>query len=88
MSIAQSGRIITKEHASKISKSLKGRKVSAETRKKISIAQTGKKNPNTSKRNTEMNSKRFTCEYCNREIGGWANYKRFHSDNCKQKPNL
>ena len=79
------GRVITEEHANKISKALKGKSKSKEHKQKLSKVTKGRKMPHTSKRNTEMNSKRFRCEHCNREIGGLANYKRFHSDNCKHK---
>ena len=79
------GRVITEEHASKISKSLKGKEKSEEHKKNLSKSRMGIKCEHTSKRNTEMNSKKFKCKYCNREIGGLANYKRFHDDNCKMK---
>jgi len=80
------GRVITKEHRDKISKGLTGRTLSEETKQKLSKSRIGIKCEHTSKRNTEMNSKRFKCEHCNRDIGGWANYKRYHGDNCKLKP--
>jgi hypothetical protein len=32
------------------------------------------------------NRKEFICEHCNRTIMGIANFKRYHSDNCKHKP--
>ena len=72
-------------HRKKISEAHKGKSVSEGTKKKISESRMGIKCEHTSKRNSEMNSKRFKCEHCGREIGGLANYKRFHADNCKKK---
>jgi hypothetical protein len=30
-------------------------------------------------------AEKFTCKYCGKEIGGAANYNRWHNDNCKHK---
>jgi hypothetical protein len=73
----------SKEHSDKIGKSLKGKVKSEEHKQKLSESKMGIKCEHTSKRNSEMNCKKFKCEHCYREIGGLANYKRFHGDNCK-----
>lgn len=79
------GKPKSEEHSKKIAKALKGKPKSEEHKQKLSEARMGIKCDHTSKRNSEMNSKRFKCEHCSRDIGGWANYKRFHGDNCKHK---
>lgn len=79
------GKPKSEEHSKKIGKALKGKAKSEEHKQKLSEARMGIKCDHTSKRNSEMNSKRFKCEHCSRDIGGWANYKRFHGDNCKMK---
>lgn len=79
------GKVVTKETRKKISDANKGKPKSEEHKQKLSESKMGIKCEHTSKRNSEMNSKRFKCEHCNREIGGWANYKRFHGDKCKLK---
>ena len=45
----------------------------------------GKSQPQTSETNKKYNSMKFICPHCNREIGGRANFIRFHNDNCKSK---
>jgi hypothetical protein len=80
------GKPKTKEHSEKISNSLKGKAKSEEHKQKLSQSRIGIKCEHTSKRNSEMNSMKFKCEHCKREIGGLANYKRFHGDKCKSKP--
>ena len=37
------------------------------------------------KRMKNMATQRRECPHCKRKIGGVANYKRFHGDNCKDK---
>lgn len=39
---------------------------------------------NSNKRKLE-NSLKYYCSYCDREIGGLANFKHYHGDNCKMK---
>jgi hypothetical protein len=34
------------------------------------------------------NTTKYVCPHCNRSIGGIANFKRFHNDNCKSNYNL
>ena len=82
------GRVISNEHSKKISQSLKGKAKSDEHKQRLSEARIGIRCEHTSKRNSDMNSKKFKCEYCNREIGGLANYKRYHGNKCKQNPTL
>jgi hypothetical protein len=84
-SVATKGIKKTKEHCKKISKGLKGKKKTNEHKKKLSESKIGKPNLETSKRNSELNSKVYKCKYCKRNIGGYANYIRFHNDNCKHK---
>jgi hypothetical protein len=84
-SLATKGIKKTKEHAKKISESLKGKEKSIEHKKKLSESKIGKSNLQTSKRNSELNSKIYKCKYCKRDIGGYANYVRFHNENCKNK---
>jgi hypothetical protein len=84
-SLATKGIKKAKEHCNKISKSLKGKVKSDEHRNNLSKAKIGKPNLETSKRNSELNSKVYKCKFCKRNIGGYANYIRFHNENCKQK---
>jgi hypothetical protein len=85
ISVANKGKFVSKETREKMSASNKGKFVSKETREKISEANKGKTNQTLSKNNSKLNSEIYYCMYCNRDIGGFANYKRFHSDNCKMK---
>lgn len=85
ISQAQKGKFVSEETREKMSASNKGKIVSKETRKKISESLKGKTNQALSKNNSKLNSTIYHCIYCNRDIGGFANYKRFHSDNCKLK---
>lgn len=85
ISNATSGIPKSKEHAKKISESLKDKPKSEQHKKRLSESRIGIKCEHTSKRNSEMNSKQFKCQHCGRDIGGLANYKRFHGDNCKNK---
>jgi hypothetical protein len=79
------GRVVTEEHRNKISSSLKGKAKSEEHKQHLSESKKGIKCQHTSNRNSEFNSMKFKCNNCQREIGGLANYKRFHGDNCKHK---
>lgn len=80
------GKVVTEETRKKMSNAHKGKPKSESHKQKLSEARMGIKCEHTSKRNSEMNSKRFKCEHCGRDIGGWANYKRFHGDECKKNP--
>ena len=84
-SLATKGVKKSKEHIKKISNSLKGKEKTLEHKKKLSESKIGKGNLQTSKRNSELNSKVYQCKFCKRDIGGYANYVRFHNDNCKHK---
>ncbi len=68
-------RIFTEEHRQNISKSLKGLKQSDETRKRMSESKKGYKYPP---------QEQIECPYC-KKIGGKANMKRYHFDNCRFK---
>jgi hypothetical protein len=52
-----------------------------ETKKKISLAKTGK---STSKKGMAAN--KFMCVHCKKIVGGEGNFNRWHGDNCKNKP--
>jgi hypothetical protein len=73
------------EQVKKMSESNRGKKRSDDIRQKFSELKKGIPNPKTSETNKRLNSEKYLCEYCNREIGGRANYIRFHSENCKHK---
>lgn len=48
----------------------------------------GKPHPNAGKKGLwkwSKNVPKFYCTHCSREIGGVANFSRFHGDNCKKK---
>jgi hypothetical protein len=85
MSETRKGIKKTKEHIEKIKNSNIGKKRSIEHCEMMSNKLKGKPAPQTSKTNSIMNSLKFTCPYCFREIGGRANFIRFHNDNCKMK---
>lgn len=86
ISDAQKGIPKTPEQIRKIAEANTGKKRSIETKRKFSELKKGVPNPTTSKTNKRLNSQIYLCEHCNREIGGRANYVRFHGDNCKKKP--
>lgn len=75
----------TIEHKENISKGLTGKSKSIEHRRKLSIKRIGTTNKKLSENNSKLNSTIYHCEHCNRDIGGYANYIRFHNDNCKHK---
>jgi len=85
MSKTRKGVKKTKEHINKIKNSNTGKKRTEEQNKHSSLIRLGISKPNTSKTNKKMNSLKFICPHCNREIGGRANFIRFHNDNCKIK---
>jgi hypothetical protein len=73
----------TEDHIEKIKNSNTGKKRTSEQVKKMSEVRLGVPAPHTSETNKRMNSKMYLCPHCNREIGGRANFVRFHNDNCK-----
>ena len=85
----------SEETKKKMSNFQKGKKVSEETKKKMSNFQKGKKRSNKTKEkmskamvgNTHALGYKHqivTCPHCGK-IGGNANMKRWHFDNCKEK---
>jgi hypothetical protein len=36
--------------------------------------------------NKGFSAPKYICDYCQREVGGLSNLKRWHNDNCKHKP--
>ena len=82
---AQRGKVIPPEVVEKIAKANRGKKRTPEQIKAISERMTGIPNPTTSETNRRMNSMIFNCSHCGRDIGGRANFVRFHDDNCKSK---
>jgi hypothetical protein len=82
------GRIFSQETKDKISKSVKKiqkKPQEIERLRKLASEQKGKPAPHTTNTNKIMNTKKFICPHCLREIGGRANFVRFHNENCKQK---
>jgi hypothetical protein len=86
------GKKASEETRKKLSKALIGRTpwnkgiiYDDKIRKKMSEIRKGISQPKTSETNSKMNSLKFICPHCNREIGGRANFVRFHNDNCKYK---
>ena len=75
------------ESVRKSAESNRGKKRSPEILKMMSDIRLGVPAPHTSETNRKMNSLKFKCHYCHREIGGRANFVRFHNDNCKHKSN-
>jgi hypothetical protein len=73
------------ESVKKAAESNRGKKRSPEIVRMMSEIRIGKPQPKTAETNKRMNSLKFTCPHCNREIGGRANFVRFHNDNCKLK---
>lgn len=70
----------SEEHKRKISESNTGKVFSEERKQKISNAKKGKPAHNKGKPTLK-----YFCCYCNKEIGGANNFKRWHGDNCKEK---
>lgn len=52
---------------------------------KTYLESTKAREENSNKRKLE-NSLKYHCPYCNREIGGLANFRHYHGDKCKLKP--
>lgn len=78
----------SEEHRRKISESAKGRKDKPETVEKRRAALTGKKRSDEAKENyrqSALNRPRVVCPHCGKESDA-SNGKRWHFDNCKQKP--
>jgi len=73
------------ESVKKAAESNRGKKRSPEFVKMMSEVRLGLPAPHTSNTNRRMNSQKYTCDHCGREIGGRANFVRFHNDNCKSK---
>lgn len=82
------GKVVTDYTRQKISKANTGRKKSEQEIEKIRLRLIGVPNAKTSETNKRLNSMKFTCQHCNRTIGGKANFIRFHNDNCKSKNNV
>jgi hypothetical protein len=85
MSETRKGIKKTKEHIQKIKNSNTGKKRTEEQKNHFSLIRLGVPQPKTSETNSKMNSLIFVCPHCQREIGGRANFIRFHNDNCKMK---
>lgn len=74
----------------KVPSKLKGKKRTEEEKIKISENRKGKgigrimSNEHKEKLKEFLKIK-YICKYCNREIGGRANFIRYHNDNCKMK---
>jgi hypothetical protein len=79
------GRIPSPEAVKKAAEKNRGKKRSPEFVKMMSEVRMGVPAPHTSETNKKMNSLKFTCPHCNREIGGRANFVRFHNNNCKYR---
>lgn len=80
------GKVLSSEHRSNISKSLKGRisekrgiKLSDETRKKMSESKKGM-----TAWNKGIPSRKITCPYCNKSTDP-GNSKKYHFEKCKYK---
>jgi hypothetical protein len=78
-------RIITQSTRDKLSFANKGKAKSPEQIEKIRQKLIGKPCPHTTETNKRMNTMKILCPHCGRTIGGMANFKRFHNDNCKSK---
>jgi len=83
--VNQKGKPRNPEWVRKSAESNRGKKRSSEFVKKMSEDRLGVPAPHTSDTNKRMNSLKFICPHCEREIGGRANFVRFHNDNCKMK---
>lgn len=80
-----SGKKKPKEVVEKVAKANRGKKRTTEQIKAMSEIRKGVPAPHTSETNKRMNSMVFHCSHCGRDIGGRANFVRFHNDNCKKK---
>lgn len=73
------------ESVKKAAEKNRGKKRSLEFVKMMSEIRLGIPAPHTSETNKRMNTQKYMCTHCGREIGGRANFIRFHNDNCKFK---
>jgi hypothetical protein len=73
------------ESVKKAAESNRGKKRTPEFVRMMSEVRLGIPAPHTSNTNRRMNSQKYICTHCGREIGGRANFVRFHNDNCKLK---
>lgn len=71
------------ESVKKTAEKNRGKKRSPEFVKTMSEIRKGVPAPQTSNTNRIMNTQKYTCPHCDREIGGRANFVRFHNENCK-----
>ena len=88
----RNGSILSEESKDKIRKKAIGRKVSAETRLKMSVIHTGRpqteKQKNTMKEyNLSRNLPNLDCPHCNKS-GSYVAMHRWHFNNCKHKGEL
>ena len=67
-------------HKENIAKSLIGKPLSEERKRKISESNKGR-----TPYNKGVPAEKFFCIHCNKIVAGASNYKRWHSDNCKEK---
>lgn len=70
----------SKDQKRKIAEALTGQVFTEERKQKISLAMKGKAPYNKGKP-----AEKFVCKYCDKEVGGAGNFKRWHGDNCKDK---
>jgi hypothetical protein len=35
--------------------------------------------------NKGISAIKYTCQYCNKEVGGKSNFERWHGNNCKKR---
>jgi hypothetical protein len=88
MSLKRKGVKKTDDHVNKVAQSNTGKKRSPEFVQKMREDRLGVPAPHTSDTNKRMNSLKFICPHCQREIGGRANFVRFHNDNCKMNKSI
>jgi hypothetical protein len=93
MSEFQKNYIKTPEHLEKIASKKRGKPLSDNLRKNLSIIKIGVKlsiehKANISKGllgNVRGSYEKIICPHCNSIVGGKGNFKRWHGDNCKAK---
>lgn len=86
--VKQKGKHRNPESVRKSAESNRGKKRSPEFVQKMREDRLGVPAPHTSETNKRMNSLKFICPHCQREIGGRANFVRFHNDNCKMNKSI
>lgn len=64
----------------------RGKERTIEEKEKISQKIYENRPANWQVHNKGVPAEKIICEHCGKEIGGKPNYKRWHGDNCKQKP--